>query len=31
VVVAMWTWLPPLPAVAALQGRVRTLLARIRP
>jgi hypothetical protein len=31
VVVAIWTWLLPLPAVAALPGRVRRLLARIRP
>jgi hypothetical protein len=31
VVVATWTWLLPLPAVAALPGRVRKLLARIRP
>jgi hypothetical protein len=31
VVVATWTWLLPLPAVAALPGRARQLLARIRP
>jgi hypothetical protein len=30
-VVATWTWLLPLPAVAALPGRARRLLARIRP